>query len=255
MQRFSVSLIGTYETCPYKCLRQYNVVGEEKIEDDLNFYGEFGALIHELFDMYYKSDKHISFEEMLEIFHKKVTEMECEFPDGKKDKYLSGAYDQIEYFYDKYAIMKPIRTEEEIDFYIEGIDLPFKGFIDRVDGSIEEQDIVLSDYKTGRSSKFTKKELSDNVQATVYALYYKQKYGFYPSRFVFIFTNERKTKEIEINEAFVQRGLARLRRSIEAINNNIFIAEPKGGKYFCKEFCKYYVECPKYIKSNDGWDL
>ncbi len=56
MKRFSVSCIGTYETCGYKCLRQYNKIGEEKIEDDKNFYGEFGALLHDLFDKHYKEN-------------------------------------------------------------------------------------------------------------------------------------------------------------------------------------------------------
>ena len=38
MKRFSVSCINTYETCGYKCLRQYNKIGEDKLEDDKNFY-------------------------------------------------------------------------------------------------------------------------------------------------------------------------------------------------------------------------
>ena len=37
MKRFSVSCLGTYETCGYKCLRQYNKMGEDKLEDDKIF--------------------------------------------------------------------------------------------------------------------------------------------------------------------------------------------------------------------------
>ena len=148
------------------------------------------------------------------------------------------------------------RQEEEFDeFYIDGVPLHFKGFIDRIDGSIEEKEVVLADYKTGSSTKYTKRELSDNIQATVYSLWFKEKYGFYPKRFVFIFTKERKTKEIEIDHAFIERGLARIKRITNAIEQGIFIPEAKGGKYFCKNFCNYFDECPKYIKSNDGWDL
>ena len=182
--------------------------------------------------------------------------MECEFPDGKKEKYLTEAQEQFDYFYEKYAIMNPIATEMEFDeFYIDGVPLHFKGFIDRIDGSIEEEEVTLADYKTGSSSKFTKRELNDNIQATVYSLWFKEKYGFYPKRFIFIFTKERKTKEIEINEAFIERGLQRIKRITNAIQEGIFLPEAKGGKYFCKNFCKYFDECPKYIKSNDGWDF
>lgn len=254
MKRFSVSCINTYETCGYKCLRQYNKIGEDKLEDDKNFYGEFGALLHDLFDKHYKEN--LTKDKMVDMFYSALNDLECEFPDGKKEDYINSALEQIDYFYDKYSIMIPIATEEEFeDFYIDGISLPWKGFIDRIDGNDKEKSVVISDYKTGRSSKFTKRELNDNVQATVYSLYYKQKYGFYPERFVFIFTKERKTKEIIINEAFIERGLARIKRSIRNMEQGIFLPESKGGKFFCKNFCKFYNECPKYIKSNDGWDL
>ena len=254
MKRFSVSWLGTYETCGYKCFRQYNKMGEDKLEDDKNFYGEFGSLLHDLFDMHYKQN--LTIEDMKGIFFDRVLRLECEFPDGKKDKYMTEALEQFDYFYEKYAPMKPIATEEEFDeFYIDGVPLHFKGFIDRIDGSIEEKEVVLADYKTGSSTKYTKRELSDNIQATVYSLWFKEKYGFYPKRFVFIFTKERKTKEIEIDHAFIERGLARIKRITNAIEQGIFIPEAKGGKYFCKNFCNYFDECPKYIKSNDGWDL
>ena len=254
MKRFSVSCLGTYETCGYKCLRQYNKLGEDKLEDDKNFYGEFGALMHDLFDRYYKDN--LTREQMSDMFFNRVLDMECEFPDGKKEKYLTEAQEQFDYFYEKYAIMNPIATEMEFDeFYIDGVPLHFKGFIDRIDGSIEEEEVTLADYKTGSSSKFTKRELNDNIQATVYALWFKKEYGFYPKRFIFIFTKERKTKEIEINEAFIERGLQRIKRITNAIQEGIFLPVAKGGKYFCKNFCKYFDECPKYIKSNDGWDF
>ena len=59
-------------------------------------------------------------------------------------------------------------------------------------------------------SKFV--EPDEYGETTVYSLYYKQKYGFYPERFVFIFTKERKTKEIEINEAFIE-----LKRKVDGV--------------------------------------
>lgn len=256
MKRFSVSCIGTYETCGYKCLRQYNKLGEDKLEDDKNFYGEYGALLHDLFDKFYKLPEYMEKSTMIDLFYSAISDLECEFPDGKKGEYIESALEQIDYFYERYADMTPIATEEEFeDFYIEGVALPWKGFIDRIDGNIKEGSVVISDYKTGRSSKFTKRELSDNIQATVYALYFKEKYGFYPEKFVFIFTKERKTKEIAIDEEFIKRGLERIRRNINLITSGIFVPEAKGGKHFCKNFCKYFAECPKYIKSNDGWDL
>lgn len=257
MKRFSVSCLNTYETCSYKCKLQYNVLGEDKLEDDLNFYGEFGSLLHDLFDRYYKNVEHLDKTNMIELFHNGVSNLSCEFPDGKKQQYLDSAIEQIDWFYERYADMKPIATEEEFDeFIIDGVPLHFKGFIDRIDGTDEE--IVISDYKTGRSSKFTKRELSDNIQATVYALYIKHKYGFYPKRFVFIFTKERKTKEIEINEAFIERGLARIKRITKNIEDGIFVPDSSGGKFFCKNFCKFYSDgCPKFEKREElgGWNL
>lgn len=232
-------------------------MGEEKLCSDGNFYGEFGALLHDLFDMFYNYAEYMEKSTMIDLFHSKVSDMQYEFPDGKKGDYLNSALEQIDYFYEKYADMKPISTEEEFDeFFIEGVPLHFKGFIDRIDGSIEEGEVVLSDYKTGRSSKFTKNELRDNIQATVYALWFKEQYGFYPSKFVFIFTKERRTKEIAINEAFIERGLQRIRRVVKGIEDGVFIPEAKGGKFFCKNFCNFYAECPKYErKSEGGWNL
>lgn len=256
MLRFSVSCLNTYENCSYSCKLQYNVMGEDKLCDDTNFYGEFGALLHDLFDKYYKMENYTRLT-MLSDFYSGVAQLKCEFPDGKKQDYIESALEQIDYFYDKYADIKPIATEQEFDeFFIEDVPLHFKGFIDRIDGSIEEQEVVLSDYKTGRSSKFTKREMEDNVQATVYALWFKHKYGFYPTRFVFIFTKERRTKEITINELFIQRGLERIKRITKAIEDGIFVPEAKGGVYFCKNFCNFYTECPKFEKkTGSGWDI
>lgn len=255
MIRFSVSCLGTYETCPWSCKMTYNEIGVDKNEDvEGNFYGEFGSLLHDLFDRYYKDD--LAKPDMVIEFHRKVTDLKYDFPDGKKQDYLDSALEQIDYFYEKYADMKPLMTEEEIDITIEGVPLPFKGFVDRIDGNIEEKEIVLSDYKTGRSSKFTKRELEDNIQATVYSLWVREKFGFLPTRFVFIFTKERRTKEIVINEAFIERGLARIRRISKCIEDGIFVPQPKGGVYFCKNFCNYYKECPKFEKKdNGGWNL
>ena len=119
MKRFSVSCIGTYETCGYKCLRQYNKIGEDKLEDDKNFYGEFGALLHDLFDKHYKEG--LTQEQMIDMFYSAINDLECEFPDGKKEQYINEALEQFDYFYEKYANMKPILTEERYIITIQRI--------------------------------------------------------------------------------------------------------------------------------------
>lgn len=239
-----MSILGSYELCPYLTKERYNVIGEEydESEEHHNIYSAFGVLLHELFEEWgrckLRGDEFTE-SDMKALYDIKLTQLPVDFPEGKMSDWIYSGYQQIEYFYEKYAETLPVDVEHNFkELFIPGIDIPFSGTIDRIDGNPEEGYIDLKDYKTGNHTKYTKKELRDNIQATVYSLYAKEKYGFLPQTFTFVFTKTRKEKTITITEEFIERGIKRIMRSVNNMKQDKWGKTGNHTKYFCQNFCQ-----------------
>lgn len=255
MNKLRMSIIGTIETCPYLAKQLYGEKGKEEgyVKSKQNFYAWNGSLLHDLFDKYFKEG--MTIEQMHEEYDKEIASMTLEFPDGKRDYFIKTSHEQIDYFADKLSLSTPIATEIKFDdLYIDGFDMPWSGTIDRIEGNLEEGYLELQDYKTGSHTKYTKQELSNNVQAYVYYHACIKMYGIAPTSFTFIFPRDKRSKTIVYTNEYLKRAKSRIKRSINDIEQGLFLPEGRKGDFFCKKFCELYSECPKFEKKK-GWDL
>lgn len=260
MERLRMSALNCYETCPYKCKKEFGVLGTPpppSVEEE-KFYAEYGILIHDLFDKFAKGD--IKTQEEMELEYKIGSGKILGEPVGKKTKaeFIEEGYRHIDWFFEKWSAIPPLFTEKSFEgLKIEGIDEEFTGTVDRAVGNTESKDVELQDWKTGSSKKYTKKEMAHNIQATVYSLWFYKEYGFYPKKFTFIFTAERRTKSINITEEFISKGLLRIKGIYELMKQDVWLTNKN--KFFCDNFCQFQEECPAFPLKDDkkksGWDI
>ena len=264
MKYLRTSYLNSYELCPYLTKELYGDLSEDAPkeynadDDEQGFYAEFGKILHELFEKWgrakMKKEKYVQ-EQMVTDYEKSLVTLKNNYPDGKEQDYILSGYEQIEYFYNKYSSSIPIGVELRFPDIklIDKIPLPFTGTLDRIEGIPEKQYIDLYDYKTGSHIKYTKAELKDNIQTTVYSLYIRSKYGFFPKTFSFLFTKTKKERTINITEDFIRRGIERIYRDYLRMESGLW--EPTGNHsdYFCQNFCESKT-CPKKHRSrNSGW--
>jgi RecB family exonuclease len=130
---------------------------------------------------------------------------------------------------------------------------PCKGTIDRAEGNFAARDVDLIDFKTGK--KHTRKDLSNNIQACMYAIAFQKIYGFYPKRFIFLHSKFKCKQEIQITPDFLDAGLSRIKAIWYKIEREEFNPpeSSKINKFFCKNFCLYYKGCPRHTRPA-GWE-
>jgi hypothetical protein len=91
------------------------------------------------------------------------------------------------------------------------------------------------------------------MQAAMYSMAFKQMYGFYPKKFIFLFSKHKKTKEIIITPDFIENGLTRIRSNWYHIVNGDFNPPTHPPKFFCNHFCPHKITCPRFKKPR-GWE-
>lgn len=263
MLKIRQSMLASYSKCPYKCFLEWGEVGEQgkcETEESVgNKYNRTGIAFHEV--MEYAGNKIIQgesitlfelIEEMIKQFDTIPTEMFDDEEDLKTRR--ESMVEQIEWTYENILQSKNF-LKVECNFEVKNMFPempPFTGTIDVVSGKLKEQDVVLMDYKTGKV--YTKNELNNNIQACIYSMAFYAEYGFLPKEFVFIFTKFKKIKRVPITLEYINRVSAEIVRIMYEIKNKNFEPNTKN-KFFCKNFCEFYTECPGHKKSNkQGWD-
>lgn len=260
------SAINTYEKCMYKGLIEWGDIGSTGRADEeelTNKYARVGIIFHEVMEYWGKNklkdidvpvdDLHKMLDTKLDEEDKDLFESEAEI-----EKYRVSLHEQLEWTKDacKLSEIRPLGVE--VTFNIDDIFTDFikcTGTIDRIDGNMKEKRIRLGDYKTGKV--YTKKELTNNIQATLYSLAFYKQFGFMPEAFDFYFTKFKKVKTIMITPEFIKEGTLRIMDIWYKIKLKQF--EPNcSSVYFCKNFCDIYKrkECPKFKKTahNNAWD-
>lgn len=258
------TILNTYKVCALKCLKEWGEVGKqgkyEVEESPKNKYSACGIAFHEVMEYAgnsIKSGVRPPLDELKNMLNEKFEELPIELFDDEEDvvKWRESLQDQLEWSYEQCLQSNSI-LECEMHFEIRNMfkDMPiFTGCIDRVDGQLETKDIRLIDYKTGKV--YTKKELNSNIQACLYSLAFMEKYGFLPKEFVFYFTKHKKKKVVPITTEFIENVSAEIMRIVYEMKNKNF--EPtQTNKFFCKNFCAFQSECPKFKRSKKtGWAL
>lgn len=256
------SALNAMERCPYACEKEYGAIGSGDRDDDTsptNKYARTGIVFHETMEVWglNKMEGKVVNQSLLhEILSDKLdNEDKSLFKDEEEiEMYRESLKEQIDWIYETICCdhMTPIGVEWNFKEDLIPETLPITGTVDLITGNLDTKDVSLCDYKTGKV--YTKNELKDNMQATLYALAFYKKFGFMPKEFVFYFTKHKKIKTISITPDFIARGTERILKSWYEMEKGNFKPN-NNNKYFCKNFCSIYKECPAFKSTgNKGWD-
>ena len=261
MNRISPSTLGNFETCSYLGHYLHGSYGEDsKHSSSDTKYTACGTCLHHIMDVHNSNliqEKEDTLEGLHNLLEQEFQKIDIALFDDEEDreKFRLSLHEQLDWLSDKGVFLdKPFSSEQTIilDGIIDGIDLPFKGIIDRID--FTPDGIIISDWKSGRV--YTKKELKDNMQACIYCLLIYKTYGQLPKEFNFYFSKFKKVKTIKPTEEFLRAGIERINKAIE-ITKKPPEMNPKS-VWWCKHFCQAYKDgqCPRYKhqKISKGWD-
>lgn len=258
------SSLNCYEKCMFKGFNEFGKVGSigKADEEELtNKYARIGIIFHETMEIWGNNmmeGKSVNLPTLHKILDEKLDNENKELFANEEEieQYRISLHEQLDWTYEKCLCdtVKPLGVE--VTFKLDGLLPDFitcTGTIDRIDGNMETKEIRLGDYKTGKV--YTKKELSNNIQATLYSLAFYKMFGFLPKAFDFYFTKHKKIKTIMITPEFLKNGTERILDIWYKILKEDFRPTCEN-KYFCKNFCDSYKECPKYskVKLNNSWD-
>lgn len=260
------SIIECYMKCPYKCLDEYGQIGmptpyETRKEDvPTNKYALTGIAFHETMELWgntlIKENYRMTSTEMKADLTNRFNAIPLDMFDGEEDvaKFRSSLYEQIDWIYLQACQTNSLIEVEkhfELDSPFEGVNLKISGTIDRIEGNMEKKDVIICDYKTGKA--YTKNKMNNSSQVVMYVLAFYKMYGFYPKAFVFYFSKTKHKFTIPITQDMINRVSAEIVSIIYKMKNNEWEADNRN-KYFCKEFCQCFEECPKMgKKKSSGW--
>jgi len=253
--------LNDYLTCPHMCMHRWGKFGEvspcDETEQEQNKYAAIGTAFHETMEKWglqKKAGVQLSKEDLWQDLTVRVDAISSDLFDNEDEieKFRDSLEKQLDWIYGD-LLGTPLAVEEkfENEELIEG--LPgFSGTMDRIDGTVESRILTLKDYKTGKV--YTKKQLANNIQATIYSLYVKKKYGFYPSHFVFLFSKFKKEKTVFITEDYINQNTEYIKEIWNNILNQNFNPLHNRSKFFCNNFCNYKPNCIAYTKVPKGWE-
>lgn len=266
MKKLRMTILGDFEKCGHLCKVNWGEVGMEGLVDkqgsSQNKYSQMGIIFHEVMEFHavkHMEDINVSRETLHELLDEKLKTFDMELLDAPEEleEWKNSLHEQIDWAYYEgcleYSNVIGAEVTFNLDGLIDGIELPFTGTIDRITGNLDKKEVDLNDWKTGKV--YTKKELNNNIQATVYSLAFYRQFGFLPETFRFYFTKHKKIKEIRITPDFLERGIERILTNWYKIKNNEFVPNTSN-KYFCKNFCSIRNDCPtqKRVKTT-GWEM
>lgn len=240
------SIFNTCENCIFYGLYTYGEAGVDKTIEFKNKYTESGIVFHKVMEVAHKKP--------LPDLHKMIDELmnETDFKVYENDFHTIrlSLHDQLDWAYKEGKCKnRPDIIATEFDFeienFIDSINMPFKGTIDRVVGTLETRNVILEDWKTG--AIYSPKEMSNNIQATIYSIAWYKLYGYFPKKFRFYFTKHKKVKEIKIDNKFINRGVERiLNIYLDIKAGTMEEARKRATKtFYCYKFCMIDDEkCP-----------
>jgi RecB family exonuclease len=241
----SASRFDSYMTCPYMFYNQY-ILNTISKEDSNNKYNVIGNLLHKIFDKWSQirplNEELIALEytNAFDSIDRKLFDDDYEF-NTLKTLHTTTLSNWIRH---EETMQVPRTSEQEIEFNIDGIDVPIKAILDRIEDNYD-----LLDYKTGKV--YSSDKLENNLQMAIYALAIKHKYGVLPKKITLYFPQfdaERVFENI-IGDTYVcnvKRGGTYSFTLTDRINTmqSIYTKMKKGiyplstqNSYFCSKFC------------------
>jgi RecB family exonuclease len=253
-------MLNTYETCPRLCFEEWGAIGTKERDDDempTNKYASTGIALHktmEIWGLQKKMGNSMSLLQLHDLLDMKFEEIDVRLFDDEEDKleFYNSLHEQIDWLWDKACQTTPALLEYKFKLPLIETFPEFTGTIDRIEGNFETRHVDIVDYKSGKV--YTKRELASNMQAGIYAMAFQRMFGFYPERFIFLFSKEKKEKVVEITQEFLDSSVTRIKSVWYHIINGDFDAPAKPNKYFCNHFCTVKNKCPRF-KRPRGWEM
>jgi DNA helicase-2/ATP-dependent DNA helicase PcrA len=244
-KRFSYSRLNMYESCP----RKYEYAYVLRVPQKPNSALSFGTTVHNTLRDFYSIlkqsqvglegiTKEPTKEELLELYEKNWVSMGYESSKEEEQRKKAGVKIMKNYF-DKVFNPKerPLKLEESFDVHIGNT--VFVGKIDRIDlegeGKVNEVSIV--DYKTGREK--SSKDVKDDLQLPLYALFAQEKLGFKVVKAQYIYVETGEILEVDISNERRELAKEKLIEVIEFVKKGKFNPTPG---YLCR-YCDYNSIC------------
>jgi len=235
--RLSPSTIETYEDCPLKFKFQYVL----KIPTPSKTFLSLGTAVHAVAENLTKMQKdNVKPTEKLalEILgkHWNSSTYRSQKTKEKQDKVTSKEMIKTYLEWEKNNKNKPIDVEPYFRIPFNGVTI--SGKIDRVEQTPEGEYEVI-DFKTGAAYK-TKNTIKDSVQMNVYAMGVEKLYGKLPKKASLFYIKHDKIVPHIIEEEALEEFKKTLAKTVDAIFDEKFPANPDGWK--CSR-CDYAAIC------------
>lgn len=275
----SNSALDRLSQCPLSYYHAYINPERPPKEGVEDYYSDYGTLIHFFAEMYprtvyyqdmewhqnkeeeednitniLKSYANIIMEQKIVLDVPKMMAIYDElFPSIKfpNDETREEYYKQGESFIQKLPTMdwsKVIGLEQYFKFYVEGIENPITGVIDKVER--DENGIIVTDYKT--SKPYSEKLTLQKNQLPLYGIASYFLYGEFPYKYRYHFTRFDKVVEVDIP----QDRLKQLVNVIQFKETQIKFYLKTGkfpaqyNAFYCNKFCGFSRLCPTFKNYN-----
>lgn len=249
-KKFSFSAITTYEHCPYA----YKLLYIDDIEDRIdNFYGEYGRLVHNCLEEYFK--KNIDIYEMRNYFENNYNKMvvSClpDYPRNIDKKYYKQALDFFSNFSFDWDIYDVVVVENTLRFDLFGY--KFTGRPDLILRNKKEKENILLDFKTSKpfyTNRRTGKEVikTDRInkykkQLYLYTYGYKQAHDEEINKMQIWFTRPSRKMTFLWNYEEEKEALLWAENLLHQIWKEETFPYNNKEKYFCDFLCSARNVC------------
>lgn len=249
--RFSYSALSTYSTCPYS----YKLSYIDSLPRENNFYSEYGTLVHECLEKYFKGELDIF--ELSLYYNKRYNEVIISppppYPPDISSKYRQEGeifFNNFNFDIENYEI---IFVEDKIDLDIDGID--FVARPDLVLKHTKTKKNILYDYKTSmpfRTDKKTGREIVDrqkmisyHKQMRIYSYALRHEKNIPIDDIMLWFIRGDRKELVKTNKTLEKETIKWLKENVKAIKEENIFAYNNSNTYFCnilcnvRNYCKY----------------
>jgi len=238
-KNFSYSQLNSFKTCPL----QFKYLYVLKIPTLPSSSASFGTTIHKTLQDFYSEfikNKKLNKSRLLQIYKK--TWIPIGYSSGAHENRMKKEGEKIlNNYYDKYhnSSLDILGLEKLFKIKISD-DIFLTGKIDRID-KINGNEVEIIDYKTGK--KPSERELTKNIQLTIYSLAANDKNSFNKKlsdiNLTFYYLQEPEKITLKKNEDDLIKTKEDIIKMVEEIRKNEFPANP--GKH-CN-FCAFKIIC------------
>lgn len=238
--KFSFSCLESFNNCSL-CWKMHYL---DKLEEDQNYYAEYGTAAHEVLEGWAKGEipEFALAEEWESAYDKHVKHAPPPYPKGMAEKNYKLAEKYFETFDGFGSQYEVASAEEQFEIDVDGYTV--RGLADLVLLDKTDGRYVIIDHKTKSSASMDKDRDTYVHQLYIYAMYVYKRFGQYPKWMAFslIKDNGRLVKE-----QFSMDGLERTKKwildTIDQIKHSKeWIAG--GSSYFCQFICGFRYSCP-----------